>query len=134
MKLQLLVIHTVCQHIVDMLQFVLAVTFKVKDTVINDPEFVKKQVDIDTGDNTDSFDHTMSITTVLPSDQFDLEREIFLILTDSVVSSVTLPLTQKLINYEANYRYKKSHLIYVQEIYILPKFCSVGVSNRLTQQ
>jgi hypothetical protein len=76
----------------------------------------------------------MSITTVLPSDQFDLEREIFLILTDSVVSSVTLPLTQKLINYEANYRYKKSHLIYVQEIYILPKFCSVGVSNRLTQQ
>src|SRR5271157_4265552 len=76
-ELQELLVDTVHQHLVRMLQLGLAVSLRIIDAIINDPELVQDRVDIHAGDHPDPFDHLMRIPAVLLPHQFDRLREVF---------------------------------------------------------
>lgn len=61
-------IDAIRQHLVDMVEFALAITVRVKDAVVDQPECFRFRVDIDTGDNADATDDAVCIPTVLATD------------------------------------------------------------------
>ena len=72
-KRQAFVVQGIVQHLPDMIQFALAIPLRVVNPVVNDPELIRFRVDVDTRHHSNPLDNAMSISTVLPSHQFDLE-------------------------------------------------------------
>lgn len=66
-------------------QLGLAVSIRVIDAVVNDPELIDLWIDVDTGDNTDTLDDFMNIATVLTSNQFDASGKV--LVNDCVVKN-----------------------------------------------
>ncbi len=77
-KQKLLLIHTVCQHIMHVIQLRLAIPLRIIKTIIDDPELVQNGVDIYAGHHPNTFDDPVRISTPLPPYQFHLEREILI--------------------------------------------------------
>ena len=75
-KLQLLLVDTIRKHVMHMVEFGLAITFRRIDAVVNDPELVERGIDIDTRHHPNPSDDAMRIPAVLPMHQFDLGREV----------------------------------------------------------
>ena len=75
-KLQLFLVDTIRKHVMHMVEFGLAVTFRRIDALVNDPELVERGIDIDTRHHPNPFDDAMRIPAVLPTYQFDLGREV----------------------------------------------------------
>ena len=75
---KLLLIHTIFQHVMHMIQLGLAVALRIINAIVDDSELIHSRIDIHTGHYSDPFDDPMCITTPLPPDQVHLEREILI--------------------------------------------------------
>ena len=65
-------IHHVPKHLLHVGKLALPIPVRVKDTIVNDPPALQLRVDIYTVHDPDPSDHTMSVSTVLTTDTFDL--------------------------------------------------------------
>jgi hypothetical protein len=75
-KQQVLLIDTIGQHVMHMIQLGLAISLRIIDAIVNDPELIRSGIDIHTSYHAHSFDNPMRISTPLPPHQIHLEREI----------------------------------------------------------
>ncbi len=73
---QLFITERVVQHLAHMVEFSLAILIRVINAIVNQPALIQFWVDIHAGDHPNPFDEGMGITTVLSSDQLDLERAV----------------------------------------------------------
>jgi hypothetical protein len=58
-------VDAVGQHVMQMVEFALAITFRRINPVVNDPELVERGIDIDTGHHAYAFNYTVFIPTIL---------------------------------------------------------------------
>ena len=77
-KQKFLLIHTVCQHIMHMIQLGLAIPVRIINALVDDPELVQHGIDIHTGHHPNSFDDPVCISAPLAPHQIHLEREILI--------------------------------------------------------
>lgn len=73
-KQKFLLIHRVCQHVMHMLRFGLAIPVWIINAIVNDLELVQGRVDIHSGHHPDPFDDPMCISIPLSLHQICLER------------------------------------------------------------
>lgn len=75
-KHKVLLIDTMQQHILDMIQFGFAIPVRIINSIIDDPKLVQGGVDVHACYNAHPFDDPVCVSTPLPPHQFHLEREI----------------------------------------------------------
>jgi len=69
-------VDTVEQHVFHMVLLALAISVRIIDTVIDDPELIDRWIDVYTCHHANPFDHLMGIASVLASDQLDAFDEV----------------------------------------------------------
>src|SRR4030066_2568750 len=69
-----LLVHTIGQHLMQMIQLRLAISIGIVDPIINNPKLVRRWVDIHTSHYTDPFDHATCIPAILSLNQLNLVR------------------------------------------------------------
>ena len=88
-ELKLLLVHAVCKHVMQVIQFRLAIPIGVVDPIVYDPKLIRSRIYVHTSHHANTFDDTMRISTVLPSYQLNLER-VVLVYYRVVKNNVTI--------------------------------------------
>lgn len=73
-ELQLLLVNTVQKHVLNVIEFALAVSVWVVNPIVDDPKLIQVRIDIHTSDDPDALDDALCVSAVLPSHQFDCMR------------------------------------------------------------
>src|SRR5437763_10795747 len=68
----------VFQHLLQVIEFGFAIALRVVNAIINHPKLVGLRIDINASDHTDAFDDVVSVATILPPHEFDLERVVLI--------------------------------------------------------
>ncbi len=65
-------------HIQQVVEFATSISRRVKNAVIDDPEFIDVGIDIDTSHEPDAFDYLFGVATPLPTHQFNGKGMVFI--------------------------------------------------------
>ena len=68
----------IIEHFSDVVEFGFAVYIRRKQAIVDQPKLIGLRIDINTRDNSDAFDDSMSVARILTTDQFDVERIVFI--------------------------------------------------------
>ena len=74
LEVELLVMHQVVEHLLDVVELGLVVAAGIVDAVVDDPELLRCGVDIDAVDDPDAPDHRLGVAAVLTAYQIDVLR------------------------------------------------------------